>query len=60
MGVYREDEVRLFSGVHSERQEATVAIVGREITYLFKIKKFSIITVVNKATGCPERWWGCP
>lgn len=30
MGVYREDEFRLFSGVYSERQEATVALFGRE------------------------------
>lgn len=42
MGVYREDEVRLFSGVHSERQEATVALFGREITLKKKKKTFPL------------------
>lgn len=39
MGVYRDDEVRVFSGVHSKRQEATVALFGREITSGYLKKK---------------------
>lgn len=39
MGVYREDEVRLFSGVHSKRQQATVALFGREIA-IWILKKY--------------------
>lgn len=40
MSVYREDEVQFFSGVHSERQEATDAFFGKEIT--FKKKSFPL------------------
>lgn len=39
MGVYREDEVRLFSGAHSERQEATVAHFGRSTHAVWIYKK---------------------
>lgn len=39
MGVYREDEVRLFSGVYSKRQQATVALFGREIA-IWILKKY--------------------
>lgn len=39
MGIYREDEVRLFSGVYSKRQQATVALFGREIA-IWILKKY--------------------